>query len=564
MRSLDPDVVVIGGGVGGCAAALALCRSGYHVVLTEETGWIGGQLTSQMVPPDEHGWIEQFGCTASYRRFRDGVRQYYRDYYPLLPPHREDPRLNPGNAWVSPLCHEPGVALAVLEAMLAPEISRGRLLVLRHHVPVGLDLESSDRVRSIDVENLSNGSRCRLRAQYFLDATENGDLLPMAGAEYVTGSESRRETGEPNAPDRPEPGNVQAFSTCFVLEERAGESHIIDPPASYDFWRSYLPKLTPPWPGPLLSWEGVNPRTMEARRYEFDPHGEDPSRCTGLWSYRRIIDRTLFEPGFFTSDLCLVNWPMIDYMEANLLDCSVAERTRRLARGRELSLSAIHWLQTEAPRPDGGQGWPGLRLRGDLAGTPDGLAMAPYIRESRRIKTIYLISEQDVSARCRPRETFAAPYEDSVGIGHYRIDLHPTTGGDNYIDIEALPFQIPLGALIPVRMENLIPSAKNIGTTHITNGCYRLHPVEWNIGESAGLLVAFCLDRKKLPREVRADAHLLEHFQQFLQAEGVELVWPGDLDLHDGDPHRHMTREPSCLPPLPPETTREYTPLNVL
>ncbi|MGG2474547.1 FAD-dependent oxidoreductase, partial [Rhizobium sp. BR5] len=34
---------------------------------------------------------------------------------------------------------------------------------------------------------------------------------------------------------------------------------------------------------------------------------------------------------------------------------------------------------------------------------------------------------------------------------------------------------------------------KNIGTTHITNGCYRLHPVEWNIGEVAGMLAAYCL-----------------------------------------------------------------------
>src|SRR2546423_4872245 len=79
----------------------------------------------------------------------------------------------------------------------------------------------------------------------------------------------------------------------------------------------------------------------------------------------------------------------------------------------------------------------------------------------------------------------AEPFADSVGVGSYRIDLHPSSGGDNYIDISSLPFQIPLGALICRRMDNLIPAAKNIGVTHITNGCYRLHPVEWNIGESA-------------------------------------------------------------------------------
>ena len=44
------DVAVIGGGTGGCAAALAAVRNGMRVVMTEETPWIGGQLTLQAVP----------------------------------------------------------------------------------------------------------------------------------------------------------------------------------------------------------------------------------------------------------------------------------------------------------------------------------------------------------------------------------------------------------------------------------------------------------------------------------------------------------------------------------
>ena len=64
---LRADVVIAGGGLGGCAAALAALRNGLRVVLTEETDWIGGQLTQQAVPPDEHRWIESHGCTQSYR-----------------------------------------------------------------------------------------------------------------------------------------------------------------------------------------------------------------------------------------------------------------------------------------------------------------------------------------------------------------------------------------------------------------------------------------------------------------------------------------------------------------
>ena len=56
MKEQRTEILVVGGGTGGVAAALG-CR----VVLTEETDWIGGQLTSQAVPPDEHRWIESFG-----------------------------------------------------------------------------------------------------------------------------------------------------------------------------------------------------------------------------------------------------------------------------------------------------------------------------------------------------------------------------------------------------------------------------------------------------------------------------------------------------------------------
>src|SRR5438093_10087986 len=114
IRERRADVVIVGGGCGGVAAALAPARAGLHVVLTEETDWLGGQLTQQAVPPDEHPWIESFGCTRSYRRFRDGVRAYYRRHYPLTAEAGAAEHLNPGNGNVSRLCHEPRATLAVL------------------------------------------------------------------------------------------------------------------------------------------------------------------------------------------------------------------------------------------------------------------------------------------------------------------------------------------------------------------------------------------------------------------------------------------------------------------
>src|SRR5690625_4164018 len=100
------DLVILGGSLGGVAAAYSAAKMGLNIILTEETKWIGGQLTSQAVPPDEHPWIEKFGSTKSYRTFRNKVRQYYKRNFPLTFEAYQDEYFNPGNAIVSNLSHE--------------------------------------------------------------------------------------------------------------------------------------------------------------------------------------------------------------------------------------------------------------------------------------------------------------------------------------------------------------------------------------------------------------------------------------------------------------------------
>src|SRR5690348_12529944 len=217
VHELAADLVIIGGGLGGCAAALAAARNGLRVILTEETDWVGGQLTSQAVPPDEHAWIESFGATRSYSEYRDRVREYYRRNYPLTEAARRGRYLNPGNGRVSRLTHEPRVSLAVLEEMLAPFVSGGRLICLLRHTPVNADIHG-DFVRAVTVRDLETGSKRSISAAYFLDATEQGDLLPLARVEYVTGSESSKETGEPHAPPEARPANIQSFTYCFAMD----------------------------------------------------------------------------------------------------------------------------------------------------------------------------------------------------------------------------------------------------------------------------------------------------------------------------------------------------------
>jgi hypothetical protein len=76
-------------------------------------------------------------------------------------------------------------------------------------------------------------------------------------------------------------------------------------------------------------------------------------------------------------------------------------------------------------------------------------------------------------------------------------------------------------------VRNLLPANKNIGTTHITNGCYRLHPVEWSIGEAVGLLATFAQDRQTTPHAVRENAGLLADFRQWIGKQGIETRWKG-------------------------------------
>lgn len=519
-KGFEADVAIIGASFGGVAAALAALRNGLRVVLTEETDWIGGQVTSQAVPPDEHPWVEQFGGTRSYRAYRTAVREFYREHYPLTAEARGRAMLNPGDGSVSKLTHEPRVSLAVLEHLLAPYVSGGWLTVLLRHEAVRADVEGS-RVRAVEVRSLESGAARTIEAAYFLDGTEQGDLLPLTKTEYVTGFESRRVTGEPHAPEAAQPDNIQSFTVCFAMDYRKGEDHTIEKPADYAFWRDYVPALKPvPWPGKLLSWSMANPQTLEVRKVSFDPVIEEPVKgALNLWLYRRIANAKNFVPGAYQSDITLVNWPQNDYWLGNLHNVTKEKASEHLRAAKQLSLSLLYWMQTEA-------GFKGLRLRGDLVGTEDGLAKAPYIRESRRIAAEFTVVEQHVGTDARKPVATAEAFADTVGVGSYRIDLHPSTGGDNYIDISSLPFEIPMGALIPKRVDNLLPACKNLGVTHITNGCYRLHPVEWNIGEAAGMAAAEALRVKETPRAIRNQAKRLAAFQGRLVAQGVELRWP--------------------------------------
>ena len=524
-RERHADLVIIGGGLGGVAAALTAVDLGLTAVLTEEHGLLGGQLSSQAVPPDEHPWVESTLTSPSYRRLRTAVRDYYRRTYPLRPEALTDPLLNPGLGYVSRLCAEPVVYASVIDELIAPAQASGRLRVLRRHVPVGANTEG-DEVTSVTVRDLRTGAEVVLTAPMFIDATETGELLPLAGVEYVVGAEARSQTGELHASEVADPLDQQAITWCFAVDLHPGEDHTIDRPAGYDHWATHADAF---WAGPQLSWTDIEPKSLRPRVRPLFAGDPDAARLEDLWHYRRLLARRQFVPGFLASDITIVNWPQNDYWAAPIVDVPDADRRDALAGARELSLSLLYWMQTAAPRHDGGVGYPGLRPRGDLLGSDDQLALAPYIRESRRIRARFTVTEAHLGREMRGQDAGSEVFADSVGIGYYRIDLHPSPAGRSYVDIPSFPFQIPLGALLPERVRNLLPAGKNIGTTHITNGCYRLHPVEWSIGEVAGALAAFAAAAGVEPAAVR-EPPLLAEFQSLLGGRlGITLAWPDEI-----------------------------------
>lgn len=537
MRGFDADVLVVGAGVGGFPAALAAASLGCTVVLAEEMEWLGGEVSNQGVPFDDHPYAETIPGTASYARLRQALRDYYRRNYPLMPASRDDPLLNPGMGFVSGLCVEPRVCHDVMTELLAPHLASGRVrLLMRHRIASAL--VEHDTVRSVSFRAVESGREVTVNARYVLDATDLGDLLAAAQVEHVVGAESRADTGEEHALDGPaNPLDQQAITWVFALDWSPRTENVIAKPASYERWRDYRPAF--PWPGPLFDYrDGFVGHIQPLCAGETEAAQVPTERCrplfagpmsaplvTDWWHYRRCLYTEHFAPGVFPSDITLMNVVQHSYWELPLLGVDDATRERALQESRDVSLSFVHWLQTAAPRHDAkGDGYPELRLRGDVFGTDDGLAKQVYVREGRRIVPVYRVTENDFGASVRQE---AIAYADSVGIGSYRIELHPSTAPAPYVSAPAHPFQIPLGALLPVRVRNVIAAGKTMGTTHIANGAYRLHGVEWSAGEAAGALAGFCVARQVQPQQVREAAQLREDFQSMLRnLFKARLSWP--------------------------------------
>ncbi len=514
------DVLIAGGGLGAIAAALAVCGAGRRAVMVEAMPIIGGQVSAQLTTPlDEHPLIEHTGASAQYRRFRDTLRQ-------------QAGADNPGRGWVSRLCTTPAAARTALEGMLHPFISAGLLTLCTGYqperaqivhaaaartvhsvvfgpapVPHNLNATTPPRTllggadlpgerRRVFERAVADGSRrIEVVAAQIIDATELGDLLPLTGAPFVTGSEGCGRYGERHALAQPSPHAEQSFTVVAALVREDVAQPAQPAPARYHYWRDrYRFSLA------------ADPGDGTATDYPMFAPDDTPS----FWSYRRIRAEH--------PEAIVLNWGSHDYHDQGL----IASGAAAVAEARELTLAFVHWLRTEAPRP-GGYGYPELRLAPELSETSDGLALAPYVRESRRLAVVKPVTAHDLAPQADGR---AAQISDSLGVAWYHADLHPRVGGAASVYEPTGPFQIPARTLVGATVQNLIMGAKNLGATQIAAAAYRVHQGEWAVGEAAGHLATAALHQRATAWEVAHTPSRYRRVQQALRASGCPIDWP--------------------------------------
>jgi FAD dependent oxidoreductase len=497
---MKPDILVIGDSLGGVLAAHTAVQAGHRVVWAVQHAWWGGQLTSQAVPPDEHRHIECTGCSRSYRAFRDAMHGHYRAQRGFLDAGQMTEGCNPGDGWVSRLCVEPAVAHAYLRELLAPSLASGRLQVV-HGLPEGARRAASRdgrRLQSVRIQGQD------IEAAIFIDASETGALLPLAGLPYRLGKESRSEFNEPLAPEQADRLDQQPVTWVLALRRHAKPGPVVPQPAAYAFWRRHV---VPHYGFAQFSDCMPGSQTGEVARLPLFAEGA----VLDWWRYRRVVASHQWAGG--RDEVSLVNWAQNDYALQPLLEGPVSEAEVGAA-ARELSLCWLHWLQTEAGHPE-------LQPAPDITGTPDGLAQALYVRESRRIQGLETLTQNELSTG----DLVPMQHEKSVGIAWYNLDIHPTVRSGHGLNAKSRPYVLPLGIFLSADCDNLLPACKNLSVTHLASASTRVHATEWLAGEVAAHIASQLLHLGLSPAQLHDDAAQVAALQARLHAAGIPTAW---------------------------------------
>ncbi len=430
---------------------------------------------------------------------------------------------------------------------------------------------------------------------YVVEATETGELLALADLPYRLGIDGRSYThpSSPSASD--DPYCPQAFTYPFAMEATA-MPQTVEPPAFYpQYAHSYsfnsdqyaqAPELVFTYRRILSTQSSAGSRTIAPGDISMqnwnwgNDYGPGTSTDNYLYTRQQLVSMGQLAPGGWQGGLRVSSlqggeeqalgyfyWFVAGTSDAKLATKKPFANVRFL-KGFDSPMGTAHGLSKYPYIRES------RRLIGRYAyGYPNGFAIAeistsrknfrdtPYYRENLSpdayrdlatalagLRTIDVIrgkiSPQELQWRSR-----AHIYPDSVGIGHYNLDFHPCMvesppekpgnqerPGERQGADETYPFQIPLRAMIPPKVDNLLVVGKSIAMDHISASAYRVHAIEWSAGAAAGTTASFALETGTMPYQLienlpRANANL-EQLQKRLNANGNPTEFPNTSILN--------------------------------
>lgn len=566
------EVAVIGGSLGGVAAAAQSMQAGAKTCLIELAPWLGGQISAQGVSAlDESKTMRSMGILApSWMAFRDLIQKQKVDL-PTWTGLASPQTVNDINScWVGTLCFPPKAGEDAAEQWLekaainAPgsqwttatafkgaefdvtgqEITavygvrrvprdpsympQGRPSI---ELPLWYSWDADDTFEKIPIKlQPPPGER-----MIVIDATDTGELVGWAKIPHRLGSDSKQTTGEVHAPDKDNPQCTQAFTFPFAMAvlDDGGASLAALAKLETDYTRR------------------EHEQDYSLGRFSMFDGGS-------LFHYRRIVSTKLNDPRDSKpspGDIAMINWNRGNdwvWMDPPLiLTDEELETTGQhqnwmgglsfsaLRHGEEHAKLFGEWLMKNYSEP----GLPLTYLMGadSPMGTQSGLSMMPYMREGRRIlgrpaygQDQFMLRENDLRADMEDGRDFSMTV---VGVTHYGIDIHGCRYRDQRPSYEASSApvedeslirltQIPLESLIPQGVDNVLIGGKGIAATHIANASTRVHYGEWVIGSAAGATAGWLVAQKTEPPLMPVDIipdQLVPQLQQRMVEQGLRI-----------------------------------------
>ncbi len=428
---------------------------------------------------------------------------------------------------------------------------------------------------------------------YVIEATETGELLALADVPYRLGVDARSYRNPSASSETDDAYCPQAFTYTFAMEATQTPQPAQAPAFYPRYAQSYsfnddryaqAPELVFTYRRlrsvtPGAGARTVTPGDISMQNWSWgNDYGPGTAADNSLYTREQLRAAGQLDPEGW-----LGGW-----------------RISALQGGEEQALGFFYWFHsgtTDAKQPIK-KPYPNIRLLTGLEspmGTVHGLSKYPYIREGRRLigresygyVDGFVIDEvtasrknfSDAYYKTLPPEQFrnlatsiaglrtiavirgkidpqavktrarSHIYPDSVGIGHYNIDFHPCfvqtpperpgnqeRPGERQGADETFPYQVPLRAMIPQKLDNLIVSGKSIAVSHISAASYRVHAYEWSVGAAAGTTAAFSLETGVMPFQLvenlpRANRNL-EALQKRLNAKGNPTAFPNTTILN--------------------------------